>query len=389
MDYSKRWKIIEELGEGGQGKVYRALDRGKINIDHEVLPSLEKTLRELTATIPDPKNAGTILESLRKSLVDIIRAEDPSHHGALKVLHEPKDARDAELANVRIAREIQAMSDISHPNLIKILDTDLGKKWFVSQYHPKGTLSDNRANFTGNFVESLKAFRPLVEGVSHLHDKEIVHRDIKPQNIFLDSEDNLILGDFGLVSFIDQEHTRISGTFENVGSRDWMPGWATNMRVEDITPSFDVFCLGKLFWSMVANIPTLRLWYYDRSEFDLERLFPESPSIKLANPLFEKCIVENEEDCLPSATELLEEVDKVLNIIDINAEQFDISDNKPCKVCGIGNYELIVDRNNTDARNFGIQPAGTRTFKIFTCDHCGNVRLFTFSGGQNPSAWQE
>ena len=149
--------------------------------------------------------------------------DDPSYHGALKVLHQPEDARNAATAQERIQREIEAMATIVHPNLLTILEADPDAEWFVSQFHPHGTLAENQHRFAGKFVEALRAFRPLVEGVAELHKQGIVHRDIKPQNVFLDAAGRLILGDFGLVFFTDERHTRISGTIENVGSRDWMP----------------------------------------------------------------------------------------------------------------------------------------------------------------------
>ena len=98
------------------------------------------------------------------------------------------------------------------------IDTDLS--WYVSKFYPNGTLADKIDMFKGNLLEAIKAIRPLVEAVATLHKKGYVHRDIKPQNIFLNSNKDLILGDFGLVYFIDNEHTRISETYENVGSRD-------------------------------------------------------------------------------------------------------------------------------------------------------------------------
>jgi hypothetical protein len=72
---------------------------------------------------------------------------------------------------------IQAMSRASHPHLLKIYEADPDVKWFVSQYHPRGTLAAHRDRFAGDFVQALKAFRPLVEGVATLHDRNIVHRD--------------------------------------------------------------------------------------------------------------------------------------------------------------------------------------------------------------------
>ena len=268
--------------------------------------------------------------------------DDPAYQGALKVLHQPEEARNADSANDRIKLEIQAMSNIVHPNLLKILDADTDSKWFVSQYHPNGTLIENQRQFAGNFAKALRAFRPLVEGVSELHKQGRVHRDIKPHNVFFDTANNLILGDFGLVFFTDTHHTRLSDTLENVGSTDWMPPWATRIRIEDVKPSFDVFSLGKLLWFMVSGLPILRLWYFDHPEFDVEVKFPRSPFIQFANPLFKKCIVERERDCLPNASELLTEINQILSMVDSGIDRFDLESKRQCKVCGVGYYDSWI-----------------------------------------------
>ena len=103
--------------------------------------------------------------------------------------------------------------------------------------------------------------RPLVEAVAALHEVKIIHRDIKPDNIFV-TDNGLVLGDFGIAHLEDKDNTRVSETYENVGSRDWMPPWAMGMRLDDVRPTFDVFGLGKVLWSMVSGKSKLRLWYY-------------------------------------------------------------------------------------------------------------------------------
>jgi serine/threonine protein kinase len=281
------------------------------------------------------------------------------------------------------------MSELNHPNLLKILDYDLEKKWFVSQFYSKGTLNKNPL-FVGEFPRALKAFRPLVEGVSRIHGKKMVHRDIKPQNVFIDHDNNLILGDFGLVFFADEVHTRISDTFENVGSRDWMPGWAYGMKVEDVTPCFDVFSLGKVLWSMISGRPILRLWYVDKEQFNLEKMFPRNKFMSMANRLLKKCVVEEEKDCLLDAKALLEEVDRVLSLVENNAELLDAQIERQCKVCGVGKYTLRIDRDSNQIQNFGIRPTVGNSFKVFTCDHCGHFELFLFEEKKGtPPAWNK
>jgi hypothetical protein len=91
----------------------------------------------------------------------------------------------------------------------------------------------------------------------------------------------------------------------------------------------------------------------------------------LANYLFSKCIVEHEKECLPDATALLEKVDEVLSLIDSHADVVDSKLKRPCRVCGKGDY------NESDATPYFSKPVGKRVLKMWICDYCGNVQLFT------------
>lgn len=389
MDYTKRWDVIEEIGSGGQGKVYRVVDKQIFDVKGNIYPSIEKSIRILSASVMLPEDERLkSLDSFKKAIIDIIKMEDLSFHGALKVLHKPQEARDFTLAKDRIKREIEAMADNSHRSLLKILDVDKDSEWFVSKFYPNGTLDSNLDKFKGEPLKALKAFRPLVEGVAELHKRKIVHRDIKPHNVFLNSDGNLILGDFGLIFFNDNRHTRISHTLENVGSRDWMPAWAMGIRIDDIKPSFDVFSLGKLLWSMISGEPFLNLWYFERNRLNLEEKFPNDKSMRLVNMLLKKCVVEEEKNCLPDATVVLSEVDSFLSKIESDIDLLDPNIERICKVCAVGKYKLIVDRNPTGMRNFGIEPVGVHSMKIFRCNNCGNVQLFSFEG-KDLKAWSK
>ena len=379
-----KWSILEELESGGQGKVFRVIDTERFNKE-ELLRKISKYIHILSNA--QQAQDENYLKLLYQSILTMIKSEDPIHHGALKVLHKPEESRDWSLAKDRIQREIEAMRKLSHENFIKILDTDPEGKWFISQFYQRGTLFKNKEIYTGDLIKSLHAFRPLVEAVAQMHKLGMIHRDIKPQNVFLDQDGKLILGDFGLIFFADQKHSRISHTFSNVGSRDWMPAWSMGISIKDIKPNFDVFCLGKLLWFMLSKTPILQLWYFNKTNFNLEKMFPDKPEMKWANTLFEKCIVEEEKDCLSDASELLKEVNEILTAVNYHADVIGDEDVRRCKVCGIGNYKLIVNNNINGIQNFGLKPAGTRSFKIFACTYCGNVQFFTSEEGKKPQAW--
>lgn len=388
MEYTTRWEKIKEeaIGQGGQSKVYEVIDKQKFITTFGSIPSIIQSLAD--------RNIGgdthlKFIDKFSGAIMDFVKWHDPNNHGALKVLHQPEDARDFERAAARIKREIEAMANLDHPNLLKILDKDDEAKWFVSQFYSRGTLGNKLNLFKGSISKALNAFRPLVEAVSLIHNSNKIHRDIKPQNIFLDSEDNLILGDFGIVFFKGPEHTRISDTFENVGSRDWMPGWAQRVRIEDVNPSFDIYGLGKVLWSMISGTSFLRLWYFDRPEFNLEIIFPKNRFMKLINRLFSKCIVEDEGQCIENVGMLLEEINQIQSVIEENASLVDPKLKFPCKLCGVGYYGNIERKGDYTLHNFGLRPASGHDLKIYACDHCGNVQIFDFRDFTIPPLWKE
>ncbi|MDD5007249.1 MAG: serine/threonine-protein kinase [Syntrophorhabdaceae bacterium] len=390
MDYNKRWEIVRKIGEGGQGKVYLVYDRNQMGLKPGLIGDLTSNLRHLSDYMSMEDRSKTI-QSVKEMFKNIVDIADERNHGALKVLHQPEDARDPKLVYERIRNEIKAMAKVSYPNLVKILDYDSDGKWLVTKYYPRGNLGDFLKGpnpFTGNIVNALKAFRPLVAAVAELHNKSIVHRDIKPENIFIGPEGDLNLGDFGLVFFENDSHTRFSDTFENVGSRDWMPAWAYSYRIENVKPSFDVFSLGKVLWRMISDTPVLPLWYFDHPEHNLIRKFPKARSISFINALFKQCIVEREENCLQTATELLDRIDDYLWYADIHADGPGSDIVRNCKVCGIGNYKIITDNDQSEIENFGLSPRGIKSFKIFSCSHCGHVQLFYWPNEDLPKAWQ-
>lgn len=290
QSYANRWEIIRELGAGGQGKVSLVRDGTKALSENDLAGLAGEAFAHLSNTVNAAARRPKGLRKFKELLQSLQKAESPDCLGALKTLHDPSAARDSELAIPRMRAEINAMTAVSHANLLRIIDHSADQFWYVSEYHPRGTLSDYA--FDWDMATILKLFAGIVSGVATLHPK-VVHRDIKPENIFVSANDRLVLGDFGIVFFDDPGHTRLSRTFENVGSRDWMPPWAMTMRLEEVKPTFDVFSLGKVLWAMFSQQPKLPLWYFRKEQFNLEKLFPDEPRMSLVNDLLSKCIVDS------------------------------------------------------------------------------------------------
>ena len=387
MEKIGNWEIIKPLGEGGQGKVYLVRNCKQLDFSKE-LSNIGNDIRELSVAVKEKEKVQKHSESFVRALRQIFDSENPLNLGAMKQLHKTEETSENSKAKTRMKKEIEALKSIKHPNIIEILDDNIQDGWFVGKYFPKGPISKHRELFQGRLLFCLQALRPLIHAVSAMHKADLIHRDIKPENIFISDNGQLVLGDLGLIFYADGRHTRVSSTLENVGSRDWMPQWAMGMRVEKIGPTFDIFCLGKLLWSMISGKPILRLWYWQKEEFNVEKIFPKNPKIKWTRKIFEQCIVEDEKDCLKTADDLLEIVDTFIYLIQRNADIVEDGLERRCKVCGLGEYKYVVNENGTDAYNFGIRPTGNKTFKIFACDHCGNVQMFYIDREKRPEAWR-
>ena len=125
-----------------------------------------------------------------------------------------------------------------------------------------------------------------------------------------------------------------------------------------------------------------------KPEYDLVQILQNTPHIELVDQLLSMCVVENEQDCLLGAGELLSHVDNALTVIDRDADLVGPSVQRKCRVCALGTYVLYADREDTAAQsNFGLR-SGTQ-FKIFICERCGHSQLFAFKPGQDRQVWKE
>lgn len=383
-DRQKNWRNIKGLGEGGQGKVFLV---EKLNYHNEVVNEVVTSIKKVVATEEAEiinKVAYDLPLFFSKFANDL---RNNTHRGALKQLHASGSA-DYRKALERMEKEVTGMEKISHPNIVKILDKNLDAGWFVMEYFEHGPLDRHLHIFRGNVLKSLYAFRKLVKGVAEMHSQKLIHRDIKPQNIYLRSPKELVVGDLGLIFTDEDDTTRVSETYENVGSRDWMPGWAQGKKLELISPAFDVFCLAKVLWAMISGKTKMQLWYYDHDDSNLEKLFPDKEEMPAVNNLLSKCIVQFEKDIkIKNATELLNEINKV--IIKVKVQRLAGNDTRKCLVCGNGNYQRIANGESKITQNFGLNPITNSGFKIYRCNGCGHVQLFNFRNTNDPKELPE
>jgi serine/threonine protein kinase len=370
-------KVGETLGSGGQSQVFLVRNRKRQTERKKCLEDIGSALRSAAHRTPE-EFANAVWTYARPDSIDEL--------GALKRYKLRNDGgRHRSPAFRRFENEVTVLKRNTQ-GLPKLLDFNLDECWIVTEYFPNGTLADQIERFKGDARAALAAFRPLVATLSELHDLGFVHRDIKPSNIFLGKDGELILGDFGIVYLPENEERRPTRTEERVGPRDLLAPWVDlKHRIDEVKPSCDVYMLGKLLWMMVAGERFLPREYHRHPEyeFDLSRTFAGDVDMHMINAILDKCVVEQEADCLPSARVLLGYVDDALSIVSNGGQLLRPDVPRACHVCGKGHYQQIfkgVNEAMQPSLRFWMGNADVRSVPVtpYTCDYCGHLQLFQF-----------
>jgi serine/threonine protein kinase len=358
------WEVLSELGSGGQSDVFLVRSRERVE-------QRFRNLQEIGVALDESDKA-----SLANSIYSYARPDRPDELGALKKFKvslfdvvKPTLSGEPSQALQRLEREVGILRR-GFSGLPRLLGSHIDEHWMVTELFPEGTLERHMDRFRGSVPNALSAFRSIVATVARLHEQKIVHRDIKPANVFVKG-DELILGDFGIV--YDPSHSdRPTMTAERVGPRDYMPPWAdTGERLEEVTPAFDVYMLGKFLWCMLAGKMKLPREYHHRAGYDLEEIFPGA-DFRVVNEILDNCVVEHEFECLKNAGKLLEKVDLALQ--GYGRKGGIASKNGAlalsCVVCGIGKYREASRNGQLQNSPHPIQ------IRLFTCDVCTNYQFF-------------
>lgn len=122
-----------------------------------------------------------------------------------------KILKDEFLANAEFTRrfknESKAIAILSHPNIVKVLDVSFGDRmqYIVMEYIDGITLKEYIEKQTVTWKEAVHFTVQILRALQHAHDKGIVHRDIKPQNIMLLADGTIKVTDFGIARFSRNE----------------------------------------------------------------------------------------------------------------------------------------------------------------------------------------
>ena len=187
------------------------------------------------------------------STVYLARDQTLDRDVAVKVMHREMSEQADQLERFR--QEARAVAKLSHPNVVAVIDAgeDGGHPYIVFEYVEGETLKA-RINRVGALdpQEALAYAIEIARGLTVAHARNMVHRDIKPQNVLIDPEGRAKLTDFGISRQLEQDGMTATGRV--LGTTDYVaPEQAMGMAVD---PRSDVYSLGVVLYEMlIGQVP--------------------------------------------------------------------------------------------------------------------------------------
>ena len=281
-----RYEIQEIIGVGGMAVVYKAYD----NIDDRIV--------------------------------------------AIKILKEEFLANEE--FRRRFKNESKAIAVLSHPNIVKVYDVSFGDKlqYIVMEYIDGITLKEYiEQQKVINWKEALHFTTQILRALQHAHDKGIVHRDVKPQNIMLLQNGNIKVADFGIARFSRNE-TRTM-TESAIGSVHYISPEQARGEITD--EKADIYSVGVVLYEMLTgqlpfqsdNAVSVAIM---QLQSDAKRPREINPDIPLGlEQITLKAMQKNPRDRYQSAAEMLLDLDEVKRNPSVKFDYSYFVDNEPTK----------------------------------------------------------
>jgi serine/threonine protein kinase len=273
-----KWVILELIGKGGMGEVYRA---HQLNLKRDV--AIKVISREF-------------LESLGE------------------------EGEEIETARARFHREVMAMAQIRHPNVVQVFDygstglkrdnEDISIEYIVMEFIPGPTLRFTMSE-EGFYPEEklmrewlVQYFLPALEGLRALHEAGIAHRDIKPENFLLDGESPKV-ADFGLARSLSLR--AVTGSADMKGTPLYMaPEQFMDFRRSD--QRADIYALGKILYEAADGRMGLGTIPFKKSKLGKA----ETSFFQSIDNIIQRATEEEKEARLGSVEQLKEDLKNVL-----------------------------------------------------------------------------
>jgi serine/threonine protein kinase len=152
----------------------------------------------------------------------------------------------------RFEREAQVIAQLEHPHILPVIDygSDGGVPYIVMRYIEGGSLDDRMRQRALSLQETARFINQIASALDYAHRRGVVHRDLKPNNVLLDKEENCYLTDFGIARLTGSDN-RLTATGTVMGTPAYMsPEQAMGRTVDSRS---DIYTLGVMLYEMVLS----------------------------------------------------------------------------------------------------------------------------------------
>lgn len=235
---------------------------------------------------------------------------------ALKVI-APKKVGDVNLIR-RFLNEARTLAQVNHTNVVTIYSIDAVKDTqFIAMEHVEGAVfKDLFSLFAFSAEEAAPIFLQLLKGLRALHDKNILHRDIKPGNLILRTDGQIKILDFGIAKRASDDESA-DGKGKLVGTMAYLPPEVISGSPADVRS--DLWSLGAIFYECLVGEPLVSPYGKKivgvRAKADSDVVFPEECIVRV-RPEMRAIVAQlcepNPELRYPSAAAAAEDLKKFL-----------------------------------------------------------------------------
>lgn len=201
------YEILEEIGRGGMGVIYRARQR----------------------------------HSRRIVAVKRMLSYEAESHETL----------------VRFRREAETASSLDHPNILPIYEVSEsveGVPFFSMKLATGGSLRAAAPSFSSRSRECVQLIAKVARALDYAHKRGILHRDLQPGNILLDARGEPLISDFGLAKWLDGS-SDLTRTLTTFGTPGYIAPEQAEGAAAELTPAADVYSLGAILFNLLAGRP--------------------------------------------------------------------------------------------------------------------------------------
>lgn len=186
-------------------------------------------------------------------MATVFKAYEPGmdRYVAVKIV-SPQFAQHPEFRE-RFRREAKSIARLEHPHIVPVFSygEESGTAYLVLRYMETGTLSDLMNHKPMEFHKAEHLIEQIAGALDYAHRNGVIHRDVKPSNVLIDSEGNAYLTDFGIAKIVEAT-VELTGTGTAMGTPQYMsPEQCRGDK--DLTDATDTYSLGVILYQMVTG----------------------------------------------------------------------------------------------------------------------------------------